>query len=395
MCRICVGIDDLIFDMMLKDSFTRRDTSVLGRWWWTVDRWTLSVLIIIMTLGVVLSFAASPPVADRLGLGGFFFVKRHILMIVPAFLVLLTVSLMSPRYIRRICTLFYLVGLGLLMMTLMTGSEVKGARRWINIGTFTLQASEFVKPVFAILSAWMLSEKMRNPQFPGVSLSFFFLFLYMFLLILQPDFGMTVVAAVTWCGQLFIAGIPLFWIGIVGVCAVAGSLGAYLFFPHVARRIDQFMDPSSGDPRHDLYQVTQSLDAFKNGGIFGRGPGEGIVKKHIPDAHADFVFAVAGEEFGVLICVLIVGLFAFVIIRSFLRVINDQSLFVILATSGILFQFGVQALINMASTLHIIPTKGMTLPFISYGGSSMIALGMGMGIVLALTRKRHLSMDLI
>jgi cell division protein FtsW len=348
-----------------------------------------------MTLGVVLSFAASPPVADRLGLGGFFFVKRHILMIVPAFLVLLTVSLMSPRYIRRICTLFYLVGLGLLMMTLMTGSEVKGARRWINIGTFTLQASEFVKPVFAILSAWMLSEKMRNPQFPGVSLSFFFLFLYMFLLILQPDFGMTVVAAVTWCGQLFIAGIPLFWIGIVGVCAVAGSLGAYLFFPHVARRIDQFMDPSSGDPRHDLYQVTQSLDAFKNGGIFGRGPGEGIVKKHIPDAHADFVFAVAGEEFGVLICVLIVGLFAFVIIRSFLRVINDQSLFVILATSGILFQFGVQALINMASTLHIIPTKGMTLPFISYGGSSMIALGMGMGIVLALTRKRHLSMDLI
>lgn len=380
---------------MLKDSFTRRDTSVLGRWWWTVDRWTLTTLFIIMIMGVVLSFAASPPVADRLGLGGFFFVKRHILMIFPAMFVLLTISLMTPRYIRRVCTFLYLIGLGLLVMTLMGGAEVKGAKRWLNIGTFTLQASEFVKPVFAILSAWMLSEKLRNPQFPGVSLSFFFLFIYVVLLIMQPDFGMTVVAVVTWCGQLFIAGIPLFWIGLVGASVVFGSISAYVLLPHVARRIDQFMDPSSGDPRHDLYQVTQSLDAFKNGGIFGRGPGEGIVKKHIPDAHADFVFAVAGEEFGFLVCLLIVALFAFVLIRSFLRVINDQSLFVILATSGILFQFGMQALINMASTLHIIPTKGMTLPFISYGGSSMIALGMGMGIVLALTRKRHVSTDLI
>lgn len=380
---------------MLKHSFTRRDTSIMGKWWWTVDRWTLSALFAIMILGIVLSFAASPPVADRLGLGGFFFVKRHILMIFPAIIVLISLSLMTPKNIRRVCTFFYLIGLGLLVMTLLAGAEVKGAKRWLNIGTFTLQASEFVKPMFAILSAWMLSEKLRNPTFPGLSLSFGFLLIYVVLMILQPDFGMTMVAVITWCGQLFIAGIPLFWIGLVAACVFVSALGAYIFLPHVARRIDQFMDPSSGDPRHDLYQVTQSLDAFKNGGIFGRGPGEGIVKKHVPDAHADFVFAVAGEEFGFFVCLIIVALFGFVLIRSFLRVINDQSLFVILATSGILIQFGMQAFINMASTLHIIPTKGMTLPFISYGGSSMIALGMGMGIVLALTRKRHISTDLI
>jgi cell division protein FtsW len=302
---------------------------------------------------------------------------------------------MTPRAIRRLSSLLYAVGLGLLVLTLMSGTEVKGAKRWLSFGSFTLQASEFVKPVFAIISAWMLSEKLRNPQFPGVSLSFGFLFLFVSLLLLQPDFGMTIVAVATWCGQLFIAGIPLFWIGLVAALAIGGALSAYMVLPHVARRIDQFLDPSSGDPRHDLYQVTQSLDAFRNGGIFGRGPGEGIVKKHIPDAHADFVFAVAGEEFGVLVCLLIVGLFAFVVIRSFFRVINDQSLFVVLATSGLLFQFGLQALINMASTLHIIPTKGMTIPFISYGGSSMMALGMSMGIVLALTRKRHVSTDVI
>lgn len=380
---------------MLKDSFTRRDTSVLGRWWWTVDRWTLSVVYIIMILGVVLSFAASPAVADRLGLGGFYFVKRHILMIIPAMMLMLSVSLLTPKSIRRLSTLIYMGGLALLVMTLLNGAEVKGARRWLSFGSFTLQASEFVKPVFAILSAWMLSEKLRNPQFPGISLSFMFLLLFTGLLIMQPDFGMTIVAVITWCGQLFIAGIPLFWIGLVAALVIFAALGAYMVLPHVARRVDQFLDPSSGDPRHDLYQVTQSLDAFRNGGIFGRGPGEGIVKRHIPDAHADFVFSVAGEEFGILLCLLIVGLFAFVVIRSLFRVINDQSLFIVLATSGILLQFGLQALINMASTLHLIPTKGMTIPFISYGGSSMMALGMAMGIVLALTRKRHVSTDLI
>jgi cell division protein FtsW len=374
---------------MLKETFSRRDNSIIGRWWWTIDRWTLGALIVLMTIGILLSFAASPAVADRLNLGGFFFVKKHLFMLIPSFGLLILVSMMMPLYIRRLAVLLYLVGGVLLIFTLVNGAEVKGARRWINIGSFSLQASEFVKPAFAVVSAWMISEKLRYPHFPGLSLSLGLLSVIVILLLLQPDLGMTVVTVSTWIGQLFIAGIPLFWIGCVGGFAISGMLGAYFFFPHVARRIDQFLDPTSGDPRHDLYQVTQSLEAFKNGGLFGRGPGEGIVKKHIPDVHADFVFAVAGEEFGLAVCLVIVALFSFVVIRSFLRLVNEQSLFVILAASGIVLQFGLQAVINLASTLHIIPTKGMTLPFVSYGGSSMLALGIGMGMVLALTRKRH------
>lgn len=374
---------------MLGQSFSRRDNSVLGRWWWTVDRWSLGVLISIMLIGVLLSFAASPPVADRLGLGGFFFVKRHMIMLFPALAIMIASSLLMPRNIRRLAVLVYTAGLILMVATILTGVEVKGARRWINLGGFSLQASEFLKPALAIISAWMMSEKMRTPNFPGLSLSFFFLSLYVFLLILQPDFGMTIVTVATWSCQLFIAGIPFFWMTFVVGVGVVGALGAYFVLPHVARRVDQFLDPTSGDPKHDLYQITQSLEAFKHGGILGRGPGEGIIKKHIPDAHADFVFAVAGEEFGIIVCLMIVALFGFVVIRSYLRVVNEQSLFVMLATSGIAFQFGMQSLVNMASTLHIIPTKGMTMPFISYGGSSMLALGFGMGIILALTRKRY------
>lgn len=374
---------------MLRDSFSRKDTSVIGRWWWTVDRWSLAAMMIIIMVGLLLSFAASPPVADRLNLGGFFFVKRHLFMIIPAVGIMFAVSLLTPRYLRRMAVLMYIAGIGLLIVTLMNGAEVKGARRWISIGSFSIQASEFMKPAFAVVAAWMLSEKLKIARFPGVSLSFALLVIPVCLLLLQPDLGMTIVMVSTWVGQLFIAGIPLFWMGCTVAIGLFGMVGAYCFLPHVARRIDQFLDPSSGDPKHDLYQVTQSLEAFKNGGLLGRGPGEGIVKKHIPDAHADFVFAVAGEEFGLLVCLFIVGLFAFVVVRTFLRVINDQSLFVILATSGVILQFGLQAVINMASTLHIIPTKGMTMPFISYGGSSMVALGIGIGMVLSLTRKRH------
>lgn len=374
---------------MLRDSFSRKDTSVIGRWWWTVDRWSLAVMMIIIVLGILLSFAASPPVADRLNLGGFFFVKRHIFMVIPAIIILFGVSLLTPRYLRRMAVLMYLGGIGLLVVTLMSGTEVKGARRWLSIGSISIQASEFMKPAFAVVAAWMLSEKLKIVRFPGVSISFVLLAIPVTLLLMQPDLGMTIVMVSTWVGQLFIAGIPLFWMGCTVAVGLFGMIGAYFFLPHVAKRVDQFLDPSSGDPRHDLYQVTQSLEAFRNGGLLGRGPGEGIVKKHIPDAHADFVFAVAGEEFGLLVCLFLVGLFAFVVVRTFLRVINDQSLFVILATSGVILQFGLQAVINMASTLHIIPTKGMTMPFVSYGGSSMVALGIGIGMVLSLTRKRH------
>jgi cell division protein FtsW len=374
---------------MLTETFSRRDTSILGRWWWTVDRWTLTALIFLMAMGVLLSFAASPAVADRLNLGGFYFVKRHLMMIVPSLMIMVAASLLTPRYVRRLAVLVYLLGLALLVYTLVGGMEIKGARRWINIGSFSIQASEFIKPAVAVLIAWMLAEKYRNPNFPGIILSMILYGMALSLILLQPDLGMSVVMTSTWIAQLFIAGMPIFWMGLVAGIAIVGLVGAYFIFPHVARRVDQFLDPASGDPRHDLYQVHQSLEAFMNGGVLGKGPGEGIVKKHIPDAHADFVFSVAGEEFGLLLCLALVALFSFIVVRSLLRALGDNSMFVILATTGLITQFGLQAVINMASSLHIIPTKGMTMPFISYGGSSMLALGMAMGMVLSLTRKRH------
>lgn len=374
-------------------SFSRRDTSILGRWWWTVDRWSLGALTILIALGILLSFAASPPVADRLNLGGFYFVKRHVIMIVPTLFILISTSLMTPRQIRRLASFVYIIGLVLLVLTITNGMEIKGARRWINLGNFSIQASEFVKPAFAVLVAWMLTERYRNPHFPGMIISTTLLALFVLLLMMQPDLGMTVVTTGAWIGQLFIAGMPLFWMGLVAALGVLGLIGSYFFFPHVARRIDQFLDPTTGDPKHDLYQVHQSLEAFMNGGLLGKGPGEGVVKKYIPDAHADFVFAVAGEEFGFILCTIIVGLFAFVVARCFLRVMHENSLFVVLAVGGLIIQFGSQALVNMSSTLHIIPTKGMTMPFISYGGSSLLALAMAMGMVLALTRKRHGTVD--
>ncbi len=370
--------------------FSRRDASVLGRWWWTVDRWTLIALLAIIAIGGILSFAASPAVAVRLKLGTFFFVKRHLFMIPPAIAIMVGISLFNIQQLKRLSVFVYLIGLVLLVFTLISGMEIKGARRWIVLFGTSLQTSEIIKPAFAVLSAWMLSEKLKDPAFPGFSISFGLMALLATLLLMQPDLGMTLVVVMTWAAQLFVAGLPLLWIIVVACLGVMGLLGAYLFFPHVTKRIDQFlMGGTGGDSRHDLYQVTQSLEAFMQGGCFGKGPGEGIIKRTVPDAHADFVFSVAGEEFGFFVCLLIVALFAIVVAKSLIRVSQRNHLLTMMATVGIVTQFAMQAMVNMASALHLIPTKGMTMPFISYGGSSLVALAMAMGMLLALTRKRH------
>ena len=370
-------------------TFSRRDTSILGNWWWTIDRWNLGAVLLLVTIGTLLSFAASPAVADRLNLGGFYFVKRHIMMVPFALSAMMFMSLLSMRNIRRIAFLLFLGSVILLIMTLFIGVEVKGARRWVSLAGFSIQASEFIKPAFAVLIAWILSEVHKTPQFPGLSVAFVVLCGVLSLLLLQPDLGMSVVITLTWICQVFIAGLPIIWLVMVAFVAFVGFIGAYVFLPHVARRVDQFLDPASGDPRHDLYQIQQSLEAFGNGGLLGRGPGEGIVKRHVPDAHADFVFAVAGEEFGLVLCLLIVLIFSFVVVRALTKSLMSTNLFAMLAVVGLVTQFGMQALINMASSLHLIPTKGMTMPFISYGGSSMIALGIATGMILAFTRKSH------
>jgi cell division protein FtsW len=334
--------------------------------------------------GVVMSLAASPPVAERIGYDGLHFVRRHLAMLPLAIGVMFAVSLQPPRIVRRIAVIGFGIALVLLAATFVIGVEIKGARRWINLPGLSLQPSEFVKPTFAVVAAWLFSEQKLRPRFPGNLICTALFLIVVAMLIKQPDIGMAAVVAAVWFAQFFMAGLRLYWVVAGALAGVGGLVGAYMHLPHVRVRIDHFLDPSAGDS----YQVNRSIEAFANGGLWGRGPGEGTVKDVLPDAHADFVFAVAGEEFGVVVCLAIVGLFAFVVLRGFSRMSQEGSLFVLLAATGLLVQFGLQAAINMASSLHLIPTKGMTLPFLSYGGSSMLALGLGMGMMLALTRRR-------
>jgi len=272
----------------------------------------------------------------------------------------------------------------LLIITPFIGSDIKGAVRWINVAGINLQPSEFLKPAFAVVIAWMFAEGRLNPNFPGYIVSSLILAVCIFLLMIQPDFGQTVVITSIWSVQIFLAGLPIILVFCLGLGAVGLAVTAYLIMPHVQSRVDRFLDPASGDS----YQIERSMEAFMNGGIMGRGPGEGWVKNSIPDAHSDFIFVVAGEEFGLLFCVLVVGVFTFIIMRGLSRLMGERNLFVVLAVTGILVQFGLQAVINMASTLQLVPPKGMTLPFVSYGGSATIGIAIGMGFVLALTRKR-------
>lgn len=365
-------------------TFARTDTSILGRWWWTVDRWTLAALTALIGIGALLTLAASPAVAERIGLQSFHFVYRQFAFLPLALAVVISVSLLSPRAVRRLAVIVFLVSLMLLALTLIAGPEIKGARRWLVVAGLSVQPSEFVKPAFAVVAAWMFTAQRMDDSFPGNTIAGVLLILVTGLLILQPDLGMAAVVPTIWFGQFFLAGLPLPWVALLALLGLCGLVATYFAFGHVANRIDSFLDPSVGDN----YQVTTALEAFNKGGLFGRGPGEGTVKEILPDAHSDFIFAVAGEEFGLFLCLLLVALFALVVLRGFTRVLQQNDLFVLLAASGLLAQFGLQGLINMASTLRLIPTKGMTLPFISYGGSSLLGLALAMGMVLALTRRR-------
>jgi len=295
---------------------------------------------------------------------------------------LLGVSALSAQGVRILALLVFTMALGLMVLTLVSGSEIKGATRWISIAGLSLQPSEFVKPSFVVLSAWLFARQRLGISYSGYALAIGLYGLVVLLLLAQPDVGMAILVSIIWGTQFFLAGLPMLLVIAIGAIFLAGGVFAYFEFAHVRARIDMFLDPSG----EEAYQVARSLDAFRGGGIFGVGPGEGHVKEVLPDAHADFIFAVAGEEFGLLMTLMVVALFAFIVLRGFVRVFRESDLFIQLAVAGLLVQFGLQAIINMASTLNLMPTKGMTLPFISYGGSSMFALALGMGMVLALTR---------
>jgi len=365
-------------------SFARTDTSLVGRWWWTVDRWTLLAVALLIAIGTLLTLAASPAVAEKLKLDPQHFVLRQVIFLPLAMAVIFIVSFMSPRGVRRISVIGLAISLILVGLTLFMGEEIKGATRWLQLAGLSIQPSEFVKPCFAVTAAWMLAEQRRREGVPGGLICCALFAVVVSLLVSQPDFGMTAVVSAVWFGQCFIAGLPMLWVGILAVLGLAGAVVAYATSTHVASRIDLFLNPASGDS----YQIDRAMDAFGQGGLLGRGPGEGMVKRVLPDAHTDFIFSVAGEEFGLIACLIIVGLFGFVTMRGFARLLREDNLFVLLAAAGLLTQFGLQALINIGVNVNLLPTKGMTLPFISYGGSSMLALALAMGMVLSLTRRR-------
>jgi cell division protein FtsW len=364
-------------------TLSRADNSMLGRWWWSVDRWTLGAIGVLIGFGYIMMLAASPAVAERIGTSRETFIFKQVAFLALAGLIVVVVSLLSPRDIKRLAIAGCLIALALTAATMVMGVEIKGARRWISLPGMTVQPSEFLKPCFAVVTAWLLSEAKRSPRFPGMIIAFAIFALILMLLKSQPDIGMLTVVTVVFLAQLYINGLPLVLVGVALGMMGGGAVMAYTLFPHVRSRVTRFWDGTG-----DNYQVNTALEAFGNGGLMGRGPGEGHVKDILPDAHADFVFAVAGEEFGMLICVVILAVFAFIVLRGLLRLLREQDLFVVLSCTGLVTGFGLQAFVNMASTLRLIPTKGMTLPFISYGGSSAIAIALGMGMLLALTRRR-------
>ncbi|MDJ0948247.1 MAG: putative peptidoglycan glycosyltransferase FtsW [Alphaproteobacteria bacterium] len=356
--------------------------SVLGRWWWTVDRWVLAALIVLLAIGALLTMSAGPASAGRMRIDVFHFVQAQLTYLPLALAILLSVSLLTPVTVRRLAVVAFGLFIGLTALTLIFGPEIKGAQRWLVVFGQSLQPSEFVKPAFAVTAAWMFAEQRHEGGVPGNLIATLLAALVICLLVAQPDIGNALLVASVWFVQFFLAGLPTVWILALALLGLVGMISAYLLVDHVATRVNAFLDPSSADN----YQIDTAIDAFINGGWFGRGPGEGTVKASLPDAHSDFILAVAGEELGILACIVIVALFAFIVLRGFLRVVQESDLFVMLSVAGLLTAFGVQALINMGSTLRMVPTKGITLPFISYGGSSLLALAFGMGMVLALTR---------
>ena len=363
---------------------SRAQRTPFSEWWWTVDRLTLAALAALMLGGIVLCLAASPPVAARIGLDPFHFVDRQVLFLIPAAAVLIATSFLSPREVRQVSLVVFAVSLALVALTPHFGAEIKGARRWLVILGVNIQSSEFLKPAFVILIAWLFGESAKRPEMPANLIALALLIVVVTLLVIQPDFGQTMLIALVWGALFYMAGMRFIWVIGLAATAAAGLTTAFYTVPHVAQRIQGFLDPSAGNS----FNVDIATESFIRGGWFGRGPGEGTIKRILPEGHTDFVFAVAAEEFGVMLCLILVALFAFIVIRALLKAMRNSDPFSRFAVAGLAILFGLQSTINMAVNLHLMPAKGMTLPFISYGGSSLISLAYGMGMLVALTRER-------
>lgn len=364
---------------------SRAHRTPFSDWAWTVDRWLLASLALLIVAGLVFAMAGSPPVAERLHLATFHFVNKQAIYLVPALVVMIATSFLSPRHVRRLALVIFVISLALVFATIFYGQEVKGAKRWI----LGVQPSEFLKPAFVVLVAWAFSEGARRKDVPGNLIALLLLPIAIVPLMLQPDFGQTMLISIVWAALFFMAG--LHWIWVVGLGGLGGvsALLAYKFVPHVHARIETFLEPPppvAGVPAN--FQSETALESFIAGSWFGRGPGEGVIKRILPDSHTDFIFAVIGEEFGVLVCIALAAVFAFVVVRGLFSAARNSDPFCRFATAGLVMLFGLQSCINMAVNVHLMPAKGMTLPFVSYGGSSLISLSLGMGFLLAVTRKR-------
>ena len=364
--------------------FSRSDKSLLAQWWFTVDRLQLTAVTALAGFGVLLSLAAGPTIALKRGLPAFHFVERHLLFASLGLALAFTISLMRPPTVRRLSLLLLLGSFAAMGLVLFIGPDVNGAQRWLRYGGFQLQPSEFMKPAFVVVAAWLFAEEGRGIGVPALPIAIGLWLITVVLLILEPDFGQTLLISGVWGMLFFISGKPMKIVAGLAALGIAGIAAAYQLIPHVRARLDNFLIPSTGPNS----QVDRARQSFIEGGWLGRGPGEGTVKSSFPDAHTDFIFSVVAEEYGVIACLILLALFAFVVLRAFQRSFDEPDPFARFAAMGLATQIGAQALINMGVNVGLLPAKGMTLPFISYGGSSLLGISIAAGFLLALTRRR-------
>ncbi len=358
---------------------------ILPKWWRTVDKWSMSCVLLLFVIGLLLGLAASVPLAERNGFAPFYYVTRQAVFGGAALVAMLLTSMMSPTMVRRLAVLGFLVSFVALAFLPIFGTDFgKGAMRWYSLGFASVQPSEFLKPGFVVAAAWMLAASQQINGPPGTAWSFSLCVAIVLMLAMQPDFGQACLVLFGWGVMYFVAGAPMLLLLAMAGMAVLGGTLAYSNSEHFARRIDGFLSPEV-DPTTQLGYAT---NAIREGGLFGVGVGEGQVKWSLPDAHTDFIVAVAAEEYGLVLVLILIALYTVVVVRSFLRLMRERDPFIRLAGTGLAAIFGVQAMINMAVAVRLVPAKGMTLPFVSYGGSSLIAGGIAVGMLLAFTRTR-------
>ena len=372
-------------DMVFGTVAQQPSEPVLPRWWRTVDRWSLTFVVVLFVIGILLGFAASVPLAERNGLVPFYYVYKQLFFGMIALIIMILTSMLPPRMVRRFGIIgFICCFLAICLLPVLGTDFGKGAVRWYSLGFTSVQPSEFLKPCFIIFTAWLMAASFDVGGPPGKRMSFVVCILVVALLALQPDFGQASLFLASWGLMYFVAGAPLLFMILMLVGVVAVGLFSYNSSEHFARRIDGFLSPDM-NPRTQLGYAT---NAIQEGGFFGVGVGEGSVKWSLPDAHTDFIIAVAAEEYGLILVLIIISLFMAITVRSLLRLMAERDIFVRLAGTGIASLFGMQAMINIGVAVRLLPAKGMTLPFISYGGSSLIAGGIGLGMLLAFTRSR-------